>query len=240
MPTSADSFVKRTDRLKEDLVDQGKRVQAMLEGAFEALFDRNAEKAHWVMRQDDVIDAVDVQLEQSSVALLIEATRQGAELDSQQLRAVLMIVKINNELERIADVAVDLAELLESGGGSKGGVTPSKYPDTFRVMANSVIGIIRDTCEAVAKNDPATANIVLQSQHAVTAFKSALLKDAEGQLSRGTMTVDFAFQLHEIATQCELVADHCTNISEQVIYTTTGAIVRHMQSSWVEVGRPGA
>ena len=54
------------------------------------------------------------------------------------------------------------------------------------------------------------------------------------------MNVDFAFRLHEVATQCELIADHCTNIAEQVIYLTTGAIVRHMTNSWVELPRPKA
>src|SRR5205814_10534781 len=121
-------------------------------------------------------------------------------------------------------------------GASAGGV----LPDTFRVMANSVIGILRDVNTAVMRNDAPLANIVLQSQHAVTAFKSAILRDAEEKIAKGQMTVDLAFRLHEIASQCEVIADHCTNVAEQVIYLTTGAIVRHMQSSWVEVSRPKA
>jgi phosphate uptake regulator len=74
---------------------------------------------------------------------------------------------------------------------------------------------------------------VLQSQHAVTAFKAAILRDAEEKIAKGAMGVDFAFRLHELASQCELMADHCTNMAEQVIYVTTGAIVRHT----VGVGR---
>jgi phosphate transport system protein len=114
----------------------------------------------------------------------------------------------------------------------------TQYPDTFRVMANSVIGILRDVNTAVLHHDPALANIVLQSQHAVTAFKDAVLRDAEGRIAKGQMSVDAAFLLHEIATECEIVADHCTNVAEQIIYLTTGAIVRHTQSNWVEVTRP--
>jgi phosphate uptake regulator len=49
------------------------------------------------------------------------------------------------------------------------------------------------------------------------------------------MNVDFAFRLHEIGSQCELMADHCTNIAEQVIYAATGAIVRHLPHEWVEI-----
>jgi phosphate transport system protein len=235
MPAPTDGFSKRTARLQADLVEQGRRVQIMLEGAFESLFEHNAQRAATVVAQDDAIDEADVQIEKACVALLMEATRQGGELEPQQLRHVLTIAKVNNEMERIADVAADLAELTQQVG-----VATATLPDTFRVMANSVIGILRDVNTAVLRNDAPLANIVLQSQHAVTAFKAAILRDAEEKIAKGQMTVDMAFQLHEIATQCELVADHCTNIAEQVIYLTTGAIVRHMQNSWVEVSRPKA
>jgi len=207
----------------------------MLEAAFESLFNNNPERAGWVRMQDDVIDNADVSIERACVTLLTDATRQGAELDTGQLRAVLTIVKVNNELERIADVAADLAEHVEVPRAA-----PMEYPDTFRVMANSVIGIMRDVSTAVQRNDPALANIVLQSQHAVTAFKAAIVRDAEERIAKGRMSVDSAFMLHEIAGQCEAIADHCTNIAEQVIYLTTGAIVRHMPTSWVEVPRPRA
>ncbi|MDX2132542.1 MAG: PhoU domain-containing protein [Planctomycetota bacterium] len=235
MPTSAEGFSARADALKGDLVAQGRRVQAMLEGAFEALFDRSIERASWAIAQDDEIDRHDVEIEHACVALLTDATRQGAELAPQQLRAVLMVVKVNNELERAADVATDIATLAKDAPADQ-----PPFPDTFRVMANSVIGIVRDANTAMARSDPALANIVLQSQHAVTAFKDAVLRDAENRLATGAMRPDFAFLLHEIASACETVADHCTNVAEQVIYLTTGSIVRHMPTSWVQVGRTSA
>ncbi len=233
MPSSPHAFEQRTNALKGELVVQGRRVQALVEAAFEALFEDDREKASRVLRGDDAIDAADVAIEQTSVALLTDATSQGAQLSAQQLRLVLTIVKVNNELERVADVAVDVAELV-NGAGVPGA---SRYPDTFRVMANSVIGILRDADTSLANSDPALAKVVLASQHTVTAFKNAILRDAEEQIAKGRMSVDFAFRLHEIASLCEVVADHCTNIAEQVIYLTTGAIVRHTETSWVEVPR---
>jgi phosphate transport system protein len=233
MPTSSEGFTARTQALRGDLVAQGRRVQAMLEAAFQALFDNSVERANWAIAQDDAVDAADVELERACVALLTDATRQGAELDAQQLRAILTIVKVNNELERSADVATDIAEAAKAAGAGQ-----SPFPDTFRVMANSVIGIVRDANAAVQRADPALANIVLQSQHAVGAFKDAVLRDAEQKLANGQMKPDFAFLLHEVANQCETIADHCTNIAEQVIYSTTGAIVRHLPTQWVQVGTP--
>jgi len=213
---------------------QGRLVTQMVDAAFEAIFLGSSERAAWVRAQDDTVDAVDVALERACVDLLTEATGSGAQLAANDLRLVLTIVKVNNELERTADVAVELAELvlsnkLPNGEGNQ------RLPDTFRVMANSVVGIMRDVNTAVHNLDPALANIVLQSQHAVTAFKDALLRGAELKLTQNQMTPDFAFTLHEIATACEIIADHCTNIAEQVIYLTTGAVVRHGQSSWERV-----
>jgi phosphate transport system protein len=103
------------------------------------------------------------------------------------------------------------------------------------VLCNSVIGILRDVNRALERSDAGLARIVLHSEDAVEQFKSALLRDAEQQIADGTMTVDVAFSLHEIASQCERMADHCTNIAEQIIYAATGAIVRHTDAGWVDV-----
>lgn len=235
MSTSPQAFTDRIAALKTDLVGQGRRVQALLETAFDAVFMRDAEQARRVAGLDDEIDKVDVQLERAAVQLLTDATRESAQLSEHQLRAVLTIVKINNELERIADAAVDVSELVEPLQRLS-----APFPDTFRVIANSVVGILRDVNSAVMRDDPVMAKVVLQSQHAVSAFKDTIVRAAEEKIASGQMTVDFAFTLHEIAGQCVLIADHCTNISEQIIYLTTGSIVRHMPAQWVVVPKPGA
>ncbi|MBM4108477.1 MAG: hypothetical protein FJ255_06635 [Phycisphaerae bacterium] len=227
MTTPAD-MSQRLATLRSDLVDQGRRVLAMMEASFDAAFSRDPDRAAAAETQDDAVDRVDVAIECAAVQLLTDATRAGAAMEPPDLRGVLTVVKVNNELERIADCAVEVAGLVR-----RHTTTTGAYPDTFRVMANSVIGILRDTNVAVQRGDAALAKVVLQSQHAVTAFKAALLRDAEEQIARGAMHVDFAFQLHEMATECERIADHCTNIAEQVIYLTTGAIVRHTDAQWV-------
>ena len=234
MATTPEQFTERVERLRTALVEQGRRVQAQAELAFGAVFGCDAAKAKEACQRDDEIDRVDVELEKAAVDLLTDATREGAQLDARQLRWVLTIVKINNELERIADAAVDVAEMVEPLRQ----ISP-QFPPTFRVIANSVVGILRDVNTTIARADPLLAKVVLQSQHAVTEFKSAILRDAEGRIAKGTMSVEMAFRLHEIASQCELMADHCTNISEQIIYVTTGAIVRHTEAKWIEVTGTG-
>ncbi|MBL8886723.1 MAG: hypothetical protein JNK16_08685 [Phycisphaerales bacterium] len=231
-------FPKRIAQLSTDLEAQGRRVQALLELALDAFFTRDSAKAAKVNSDDDAIDAADVAIEKACVALLNDATNEGASLGESDLRRVLTIVKVNNELERVADVAVDLSDLVKPMVGGAGAAGRA-FPATFRMMANSVIGILRDTTTAFARMDAPLAKVVLQSQHCVTAFKDAIIRDGEQQIAKGQMTIEFAFLLLEVASQCELVADHCTNVAEQIIYSSTGAIVRHTPTQWIEIPRQG-
>lgn len=228
MPTTPDGFAERLARLKADLIEQGRRVQSLLESAFEAVFSADPGRAARVIAGDDVIDRVDVEIERAAVALLTDATGTSAQLDARQLRAVLTIAKVNNELERIADAAVAISERVNEAPGLI-------VPETFRVMANSVVGILRDVNRSLDRMDPALARVVLQSEDCVGNFKDAILRDAESRIANGTMSVDAAFLLHEFASQCERITDHCTNIAEQVIYSATGAIIRHTEGHWHEV-----
>jgi|SRR5579862_3635746 len=237
MPVAPQGFGIRVDRLKADLVRQGERVRILLEACFEAVFARDPARAARAMGLDDEIDRVDVEIEKGAVQLLTDATHENAELEPAQLRAVLTIVKINNEMERIADCGVAIAEQVADLRQM-----PGVIPETFQVMANSVVGIIRDVNRSFDKSDAALAKVVLQSEDCVEAFKAAILKDAERKIAANggggsVMPVDFAFALHEIANECCKMADHSTNIAEQVIYSVTGAIVRHTDAGWVEVPR---
>jgi len=232
MPTTPEGYADRLQQLRADLVSQGRRVQALLEAAFDAAFSKDAGRAARGMAMDDEVDRVDVEVERASVRLLTDATHENSKLDPSQLRAVLTIVKVNNELERIADSGVSIAER-----AAELREMPGDIPETFQVMGNSVVGILRDVNQAFDRNDAALARVVLQSEDAVEAFKAAILTDAERRIASGTMPVDFAFTLHEIANECCRMADHCTNIAEQVIYSATGAIVRHTDVGWVDVPR---
>jgi phosphate transport system protein len=232
MPTSPEGFDRRLAELKAILVQQGERVQRLLEAAFESAFRRDTALAAKVAAMDDEVDRADVELEQQSVELLADATGLNTRLSAPQLRAVLTLVKINNELERVADCGVAIADQVESLAR-----IPGDIPQQFHVMANSVVGILRDANDAFERSDAALARIVLQSEDTVETFKMAILQDAERRIAAGSLTADFAFALHEIAGEAQKMADHCTNIAEQVIYSSTGAIVRHTDGKWVDVPR---
>lgn len=227
MAISADGCELRIQRLRADLADQGERVRALLERAVDAAFDCDEARARAVIADDDAIDRVDVQIEKAVVALLTEATRDGAAMTERQLRLTLTIAKVNNELERIADSGVNIAE--QSRTFARLGAAP---PETFRVMANSVIGILQHVNRSLATCDARSAEQALASDDATLAFKAALLRDIEEGVACGKKSVDIGFALQLMASELDRISDHCTNIAEQVIYVETGAIVRHSGGKW--------
>lgn len=232
MPTTADQFLARLSELRAELTAQGRRVQQLLDDAFACAFSIDAAAAPGVIAKDDEIDRVDVEIERTAVALLSDLAESVCALPEEHLRMVLTVVKVNNEYERAADCGVAVAELVTRINNG------SPPPLVFRVMANSTVGIMRDTVTAMDKLDANLARLVLTSESTVEKFKRELLREIEGQVAKGETPVDDAFRLHEIATKCLLVADHCSNVAEQVLYVATGEIYRHIDTTgWTKIDR---
>jgi phosphate transport system protein len=221
-------FARQLEQLEADLVAQGGRVLDLLTRAVEAYFDHDQAKATAVVADDDLVDQVDVEIERTSIPLLGLGERS-----EHGIRSVLTVVKVNNELERIADCGVNVAEQVI--GHER---TSERIPPTFRVMANSVLGMLRDAIKALATRDPALARQVLLFDDTVDRFRNELLLNAQEQVALGTFGVQFAFRLSGVTRSLERVADHATNICEQVIYLRTGKIVRHRPEGWSEPTEP--
>ena len=229
MPTSPESITAQLTDLSAQLTAQGRRVQSLCEAAFDTVFTCEPAACKAVIARDEEIDAVDVAIEKAAVDLLTVACTANAAMPPQQLRAVLTIVKVNNELERIADVGTGIAETAQN-------LPPGvSFPPTFRVLTNSVVGILRDCVTALQTGNAALAKVVLMSEAAVGEFKKALVREVQQQLAAGHIAIGQAAGMHDVAVACVVMADHCTNIAEQVLYAQTGSIVRHMEGRWEEV-----
>ena len=226
MPTFAASLLQ----LQTDLYTQGDRVLTMVSKAVEAYFDHDEVKAKEVVKLDDAIDAVDVAIERASIPLLAMG-----QTDESAIRKVLTIVKVNNELERIADCGVTIAEQVI--GHQR---LPDPMPTTFRVMANSVLGILRDSNRALATSNADLARQVLLFDDTVDRFRNELTMQAQEQVALGAISVRFAFRVTGATRSLERIADHSTNICEQAIYLLSGKIVRHRPEGWSDPTVPGA
>ena len=219
------AFALQLTKLNDELIAQGNRVVDIALRGVESYFERDAAKASAVIAGDTLVDRVDVEIERSCIALL-----KMGETNEHAIRSVLTIVKVNNEIERIADLAVNIAEVAADSGQSK-----ESIPNTFRVMANSVIGMLRDTNQSLGRIDATLAERVLSFDDTVDRFKIEISLDAQQKVASGKFGVKFAFRLMTVVKSLERIADHCTNICEQLIYLETGRIVRHLPEGW---GKP--
>ena len=233
MTINAQQFREELDSIRAELGRQGQRVTEMASESFESVYQRDTEKARAIVARDDAVDRADVEIERRCVELLVRSANVACEVGSGPIRSVLTGVKVNNELERIADAATEVAERVIRLGER---TTP--FPKTLLVMTNSVVGIVRDSVKAFAGSNPTLAKAVLASEGAVLQFKELITRDAEERVADGRMTVEVAFELHGIAFHAVTMADHCTNIAEQVIYESSGQIVRHTKGEWVELPNP--
>lgn len=233
MSINAQQFRSEIESIRASLARQGNRVTEMASQAFEAVYQRDTAAATSIISRDDEVDRADVEIERRCVDLLVRAANHACEVGAGPVRSVLTCVKVNNELERIADASTEVAERVIRLGDR---TTP--FPKTLLVMTNSVVGIVRDSVKAFGASDPALAKSVLASEGAVLKFKALITRDAEERVADGRMTVEVAFELHGIAFQAVTMADHCTNIAEQVIYESSGQIVRHTKGEWVELPNP--
>jgi phosphate transport system protein len=222
------SFEKRLAQLKDDLVTQGDRVVEHTLRAVECFFEVDPRKAAAVREEDQVIDRVNVEIERASIPLLAMG-----ETDEHSIRSVLTLVKVNNDLERIADCAVNVAEQVAAQA-----YQPGQIPPVFRVMANSVIGMLRDANQALGQDDTELAQRVLGYDDTVERFKNQILLDAEEKVAAGEFDARFGFRLLTVTKNLERIADHCTNICEQVIYLGSGLVVRHLPQGWTKPVRP--
>lgn len=224
----------RVMRLKNKLVEQGVLVRSVVDAAVLAVFENDPDKAAFVHDNEDRIDTTDVEIEREAVDLLQDAIA-GSEpaLGTFELRMILTIVKVNNEYERMADLALRAVSRMDQLRN-----LPERPPRTFRVMANSVIGIVQTTCQAFEQMDAELAGLVLSSDDTTEAFRDEIVRDLERSLTRGEHTPDFAFALNRVSAALARITDHCTNVAEQVIYVATGKIVRHSDDHWTEPRDP--
>lgn len=215
-------------RLREDIVAQGDRVLDQATRAVDAYFDHDIDLARQVVMIEQDVDRVDVEIERRSIPLL-----GMGQSNEYAIRSVLTIVKVNNEFERIGDDANTIAEATLDPRRQG-----SNLPDTFRVMANSVLGMLRDTNRALAKSDPVLARRVLDFDDTVDRFRAEILLNTQHRVAAGELPVDGAFRVLAVTKSLERIADHCTNVCEQVIYLETGKIVRHDIEGWTQPQSP--
>ena len=213
-------FIDRLDELKDRIARMTALVQQASELAVDAVLSANGQLAQQVFDLDVRIDEEEVEIEKNAIDLL--ALYQPAARD---LRMITVIIKANSDFERIADCAVNASQRVLPL--VRGGYTA---PPDLRLMANSVLSTLRDTIKAFNLSDETLAREVLRGDDIVDALYHQIVLDMLNRLESAGTSANTELSNVMIAKNLERMADHCTNIAEDVIYAHTGRIIRHLHA----------
>src|SRR3984957_2171725 len=211
--------------LLESLRTQVARMTTLViqvcEQACEAVFTGDQKLAQETITLDARIDEEEVRVEKSAIDLL--ALQQPAAVD---LRTVTTIIKVNADFERIADCAVNIAQrvLLLSR------IVDYEPPSDLKLMANTVLATLRDKIKAFNLRNESPARHVLKSDDVVDALYHQIVQDMICLMETDGQKANTELGNIMIAKNLERIADHCTNIAEDVVYIHTGRIIRHLRA----------
>ncbi len=213
-------FFKEMGRVKTDILELCAMVEDRLHKAVVAVVTRDAELARSVIDADEEIDAREVDIEEE--LLKIMALNQPVAVD---LRFLVATLKINSDLERIGDLAVNIAE--------RALVLSRKVHDTIPVdlspMSEAVQAMLRRSIDALVNIDAEAARAVCHDDAAIDEMKHEIDDEIKVRMTRENEkdAIDVLVALLRVTRDLERISDHATNIAEDLIYISDGRIVRH-------------
>ncbi len=206
-------------RLKERILKMGAMVELSIKDSIRSLVERDNELAKKVIEMDHKINALDVEIDEESIRLI--ALRQPMAVD---LRFITTAMKITTDLERMADLSVNIAErALELNQEP----ILKPYIDIPR-MCQITQGMTRDALDAFVRKDKRLAMDVIMRDDEVDDLKHEVLNELLFFMVQDPTTASRAMKVSFVAQYLERIADHATNIAEMVIYLVEGKIIRHM------------
>lgn len=211
-------YEKELQVIKDGLIYLGALTEKAIQAAMRSLQQRDSENARKVIDSDNEIDQLDAELEEKCIRIL--ALRQPTARD---LRFITTAIKINGHLERIGDMAVNIAEkaiLLNDEPQLK------PYIDLPR-MADLVSEMIKNSLDALIKEDLAMAESVRLQENTVDKLNEQIFRELLTFMMQDTKTIHRAILIMQISKNLERIADHAKGIADMVIYLVTGESVRH-------------
>jgi phosphate transport system protein len=204
--------------LHKDLLSMSASVEEMIHRAVDQLSGPSVDEAKTLMDRDTDIDRWDVRIEESCLKML--ALHQPVAID---LRRIATVLKIVAELERVADLAVNISEravgLLDA--------PEATVPDELKSMAQHAVRMLHQAIDAYVALDSDLARQVCAEDDEIDDANERLINELIHRMHQHPDRVDALLHLFSAVRQVERVADHATNIAEDVVYLVEGRIIRH-------------
>ncbi len=206
------------EELHRELLSMGALVEEMVHQAVDALSEPSRDKAEALTKKDDEIDRWDVKIEENCLKIL--ALHQPVAID---LRRIATVLKISSELERVADLGVHIAER------AYGLISAPELavPDKLKQMVRMAVDMLHRSIDAYVQLDSRLARNVCGDDQTVDELNRFIIDELVSCMRQFPERVESALHLFSAARQVERVADHATNIAEDVVYLVEGEIIRH-------------
>ncbi len=211
-------LTKEVDRLRKGVLDIAALVEGTVRKAVVALEQNDAQMAQEVIDGDRAVDQAEVDLEEECLKVL--ALHQPVAID---LRYIIAILKINNDLERVGDMSANIAQRVKSLAKHN----HAAVPEDLSPMAQKVRAMLRCSLDALVEFDADLARQVLTMDDEVDAIHRKTFESLKTILETDPASVPDYMQFVTISRNLERIADLATNIAEDVIYLVSGEIVRH-------------
>jgi phosphate transport system protein len=211
-------FDRELEKLKKKILSLGALVEERVYLTIKAIESRDPDLAEKIIRSDHEIDETEVEIEEECLKIL--ALYQPVAID---LRFIIAVIKINNDLERIGDEAVNIAERIQSMAKY---LTVSFHFD-YTEMAEIAAAMLKQSLDALVNLDIDTAFRVITMDDEVDDIQSNAYSQTKQAMRVHPGEMTYLINLYLISRHLERVADHATNIAEEVIYLIEGEIVRH-------------
>lgn len=211
-------FQDELDRLKSTLVKMAGVAEEMVRLAVEALLERNREKAEQVIRRDEEVNALELEIDDAAIQLL--ALQQPMARD---LRFITMVMKISNDVERVGDHAVNIAEdveyLLQA--------PPFAPLPEIEEMARLSRAMLSDALDAFVRGDSELAREVVLRDDRVDELHENVFRILLTYMMEDPRKISAGMDLLLVSGNVERIADLATNIAEDVVFMVEGRMIKH-------------
>ena len=211
-------FEKELQEIKNGLIFLGALTEKAIQAAMKSLSERNSDMAHKVIRDDEEIDKLDTELEERCIKVL--ALRQPTAID---LRFITTAIKITGHLERIGDMAVNIAERAIQLNAEP---QLKPYMDLPR-MADIVAEMIKDSLDSFIRNDLSMTEKVRQAEQVTDDLNEQIFRELLTFMMEDSHSIHRSLMIMQVSKNLERIADHAKGIADMVTYMVTGECVRH-------------
>jgi len=216
--TTIPHFQEELEQLKARLLEMGGLAEDRVRSAIRALVDRDPDLVDQVLAGDQPINQLHIEIDSRCFKML--ALHQPMAVD---LRAIVSGVKINTDLERVGDLAINIAEAARRYLRH---ASVKELVDIPR-MADIAQRMLRDALDAYVKRDLTLARHVLNEDDELDSLKTQVFRDLLNSMLQDPRTIEPALDLILVSRHLERIGDHATNIAEDVIFMVSARDVRH-------------